>query len=178
MSETVTISCGCGQTRLAVQGAPIASVECCCTSCRTVSEKIERLEGAPDILTPYGATPFVMYRKDRVTFVSGVAGLREIRISPEAKTRRVVATCCNTPMFLEFSHGHWLSIYAGLWPDDLRPPVEMRTMASDVVAGVVLPDDVPNAKSQSFGFFKRLLGAWIAMRFRVPKVAATQPLDG
>lgn len=177
MTDSLTISCTCGATRLEVQGAPIASVECCCTSCRTVSEKIQNLDGAPKILTDYAATPFVMYRKDRVRFVSGVDNLREIRVTPEAKTRRVVATCCNSPVFLEFSHGHWLSIYAGLWPDGARPPLQMRTMASDVPEGVTLPDDVPNAKGQSFGFFRKLLGAWIAMGFRVPKVPATQTYD-
>ncbi len=172
------LRCACGQTCLEIIGAPIASVECCCVSCRTVAEIIQMRDGAPQILTEFGTVPYVMYRKDRAQIVSGQDHLRELRMSPEAKTRRVVASCCNTPMFLEFAHGHWLSIFAGLWPDDDRPPVEMRTMAVDVPDGVVLPDDVPNAKSQSLRFFRKLLGAWIAMGFCVPKVAATKTLDG
>lgn len=177
MSEQTQLQCACRQTRIDVRGAPIASVECCCTSCRKTSGRIQSLDGAPQILTEYGATPFVMYRKDRVSFVSGLDYLREVRLSPQAKTRRVVATCCNTPMFLEFSHGHWLSIYAGLWPDKTRPPVEMRTMAIDLQPSMTLPDNVPNAKKQSFRFFTKLLGAWIAMGFRVPKVPMTAKLD-
>ena len=177
MATNIQLQCRCGQTRLELQGAPIASVECCCTSCREAAERLQSLDGAEQILTDYGATPFVMYRKDRVKFMSGTETFREIRQSPITKTRRVVATCCNTPLFLEFSHGHWLSLYARLWPDNARPPVEMRTMASDLPEGLTLPDDVPNAQKQNLRFFARLLGAWIAMGFRVPKVPQTREID-
>lgn len=177
MSKTLLLECSCGQTSLEVKGSPIASVECCCLSCREVAEQIQGLNGAPHILTEYGATPFVMYRKDRVRFVSGVDSLREIRLSPEAKTRRVVAICCNSAIFLEFPHGHWLSIYAGLWPNGSRLPLEMRTMAADVPDGITLPDDVPNAKKQSFRFFAELLGAWIAMGFRIPRMPEIKKLN-
>ena len=40
---TQTLSCTCGQVRLAVETAPIASVECCCTSCREASARLARL---------------------------------------------------------------------------------------------------------------------------------------
>ncbi len=177
MTETISLKCSCGQTCLDVTGSPIASVECCCTSCQVSGLKLQQLRGAPQVLTDYETTPFVMYRKDRVRFVSGVETLREIRMSPDAKTRRVVATCCNTPIFLEFLQGHWLSIYAGLWPDDARPPLDMRTMAGDLPTSVTLPDDVPNPKKHSLGFYAKLMGAWIAMGFRVPAVPKTPPLD-
>jgi hypothetical protein len=44
-------------------------------------------------------------------------------------------------------------------------------MTSDLPAGSALPADVPNGKRQSFSFFVKLLGAWIAMGFRSPKIA-------
>ena len=116
-------------------------------------------------------TRFVLYRKDRVRFLKGTDLLREFRLTPETKTRRVVATCCNTPVFLEFQNGHWLSLYGGLWPAGTLPPLQLRTMTSDLPAGTVLPDDVPNMKQQSGAFFVKLLGAWIAMGFRSPKLA-------
>jgi hypothetical protein len=122
------------------------------------------------VLTASGTTPFVLYRKDRVRFLKGADRLREFRLSPDAPTRRVIATCCNTPVFLEFQKGHWLSLYGGLWPAGTRPALEMRTMTSDLPAGTELPDDVPNGKRQSARFFAKLLGAWVAMGFRSPKV--------
>lgn len=79
-----------------------------------------------------------------------------------------------TPVFLELKGGHWLSLYGGLWPEGTLPPLEMRTMTADLPDVSVLSDDVPNAKSQTLPFFVKLMGAWIAMGFRSPKV----PVEG
>ena len=83
MGNTVQIGCKCGQTSLEVTGAPITSVECCCTSCREAADRMQRLEDAPQILTDHGTTHFVMYRKDRVRFLAGSDGLKSFRLSTE-----------------------------------------------------------------------------------------------
>lgn len=101
----------------------------------------------------------------------GADHLKEFRLAPRAGTRRVVACCCNTPVFLEFKGGHWLSLYAGLWPEGTLPPLELRTMTADLPDASVLPNDVPNLKQQSLGFYWRLFRAWVAMGFRSPKIA-------
>ncbi len=177
MADTAHIGCACGQTSLEVEGPPIASVECCCTSCREAAGRLQTLEGAPRTLTDYGTTPFVMYRKDRVRFLSGINNLAGFRLSPEASSTRVIATCCNTPVYLVFKGGHWLSLYGGLWPAGTMPAPTMRTMASDLPEGATLPDDIPNAKSQSLGFFAKLFGAWVAMGFRNPKTPNTGEIN-
>lgn len=177
MGDTTQIGCACGQTRLEVEGKPIESVECCCTSCREAADRMQRLEGAPQILTAHSTTPFVMYRKDRVRFLSGTDNLAGFRLSPEATSTRVIATCCNTPVYLEFKGGHWLSLYGELWPDGTMPAPTMRTMASDLPEGAMLPDDIPNAKKQSLSFFAKLFGAWVAMGFRNPKTPTTGEIN-
>jgi len=164
------LACDCGQVRLRVEGPPIASVECLCTSCRTAGRRLESLPGSPRIVDDKGATPIIMQRKDRVAILAGAERLSAFRLSPEARTRRVVADCCNTPMFLEFLGGHWLSLYAGLWPEAERPPLEMRTMSGDFPDPSALPDDVPNLTQHSLRFYARLLGAWARMGFRNPKI--------
>nr|PZN27278.1 MAG: hypothetical protein DIU78_05535 [Pseudomonadota bacterium] len=171
MTETTRLDCRCGRVHLELRGAPILSTECCCNSCREAAERLRKLPGAPMLVTAHGATHFVLYRKDRVHLEDPGSVLKELRLTPQSKTRRVVATCCNTPLFLEFENGHWLSLYACLWPEGSRPAPELRTMTSDLPAGSPLPADIPNAKTQSFSFFAKLLGAWIAMGFRAPKVA-------
>ena len=108
--------------------------------------------------------------------MQGSANLKEFRLKPESKTRRVVATCCNTPVFAEFQNGHWLSLYGCLWPAGTLPALEMRTMTMDLPAGTALPDDVPNARRQTVSFFVKLLSAWIAMGFRSPKIAVNGEL--
>src|SRR5690349_16568339 len=98
MSQSMTIGCTCGHTRLKVQGAPILVSECLCDSCRAAAARLAKLPDGSDILTAYGATPSAEYRKDRVEIVSGAESLREFRLKPEAGSRRIVATCCNTPV--------------------------------------------------------------------------------
>ena len=117
-----------------------------------------------------GAKRFVLYRKDKVRCKKGQDCLREHRLSKDSKTRRVVAICCNTPMFLEFTNGHWLSIYGGLWPAASLPALEIRTMARDRPEGVELSGDVPNPSTHTFSFYAKLFRAWAAMRFRAPEV--------
>ena len=170
MTSLTRVTCTCGQVALDLDGPPLLSVECCCTSCRTAAQGFERLPGAPRVQTEHGTTRFELYRKDRVQWPAGKTLLEEHRLTPDSPTRRVLAGCCNTPVFLEFSGGHWLSVYGHLWPRDALPPLEMRTMAKDLPAGVTLPRDVPNASSQSAKFMFRLLGAWVAMGFRAPKL--------
>lgn len=88
--------------------------------------------------------------------------LAEHRLTDDSKTRRVVATCCNTPMFLDFTHGHWLSIYGALWPEGTLPKLDLRTVTKHAPAGVVLTDDAPNARTHNVSFFFRLIMAWQA----------------
>jgi hypothetical protein len=115
-------------------------------------------------------TRFVLYRKDRVRFIAGAGRLAGFRLTSASKTRRVVASCCNTPMFLEFQRGHWLSLYGCLWPAGTLPPPELRTMTGDLADRSGLSDDIPNARWQSAAFFAKLFGAWAAMGFKSPKI--------
>lgn len=174
MAQSTTLSCRCGQVRFAVDGPPIVSAECHCNSCRAAGGRMQALPAAPRVLEQNGGTHFVLYRKDRVRFLGGAELLKEFRLEPKAPTRRVVATCCNTPILLEFLSGHWLSLYGGLWPAETRPPLELRTMTSDLQDASMLPADVPNYRHQSLAFFAKLFKAWMAMGFRVPKITCVK----
>jgi len=172
-----TVTCACGEVRVRLEGPPIASVECLCSSCRRAGGILEALPGAPKIVDAKGATPFVMQRKDRAEIAAGASRLRAFRLTPGAGTKRVVATCCNTPVWIELEAGHWLSLYGLLWKDAERPELEMRTMTGDLDDPSALPDDVPNLRHHSLRFFARLLGAWVRMGFRNPKFHVEGELD-
>ena len=174
MTDSTSLTCACGQVQLQLVGAPIMRVECCCESCRKAALLFESLPGAPKLQTAHDTTPFVMYRKDRVQISAGQANLREHRLKPESPSRRIVATCCNTPLFLDFTSGHWLSFYSTRFAPDALPPLLLRTMAADLPAGGSLPDDVPNLKTHNARFFVKLLSAWVAMGFRIPGVEGVQ----
>lgn len=169
MTQTLKLSCACGAVEMEAVDPPIMSTECLCTSCRTAADVFEALPGAPRLRETTGGTRTEMYRKDRVRCVKGADHLREHRLTAETTTRRVVATCCNTPIFLDFTSGHWIDLYGPLWPAGTLPPLQMRTMTGDMDDPSALPDDVPNLKTHSAGFFLRLILAWAAMGFRRPR---------
>jgi len=168
--EHLTASCRCGQVAFETTGKPIVSVSCHCRSCQEAGQQFEQLPAAPVVLDSDGGTGFVLFRKDRVRCTNGSETLEEHRLKPGSPTRRVVATCCNSPMFLEFRDGHWLSLYRNRLPDG-AVPLEMRVMTRDRRDGVELPGDVPNYSTHSGKFMWKLLAAWVAMGFSAPKVA-------
>ncbi len=165
--EHVEIACRCGACRMQVTGPPIMAAECLCTSCLRAADRLEAMPGAGRVRSEIGGTAYVLCRKDRVRPVAGAEMLAQMRLRPDAPSRRVVATCCDTPMFLEFAKGHWLSLYADRWPPGARPAMQVRTMARDW-KGAALPDDIPNARSHTLRFMWRLMRAWAAMGFRAP----------
>lgn len=168
--KSLTATCQCGHVALVADGAPIVSTACYCTSCQKAGEQLEALPGAPTILDKDGGTNYVLFRKDRVRCVRGQDDLHQHRLAPDSKTRRVVATCCNSAMFVEFTKGHWLTLYRKRLPPEDQPPLEMRVMTKDRRAGVEFADKLPSYASHSGRFMWRLLLAWAAMGFRSPKI--------
>ncbi|MCA1440364.1 hypothetical protein I6F07_09090 [Ensifer sp. IC4062] len=177
MTRITQVGCACGQTRFEIRGKPILVSECLCNSCRAAAGRLATLPGTKNTLTPYHATPAAEYRKDRIRVLSGAENLKEFRLSATAGSRRVIATCCNTPVFLEMKGAHWLSIYLHLWPEQARPMAEVRTMVGDLADPSNLPADIPNLRSHNVSFYAKLLAAWIAMGFRNPKIAVAGKID-
>lgn len=167
--KTLTATCRCGAVVLELAGAPIMRAACYCTSCQEAGLQLEQLPGAPPVLDADGGTDFVLHRKDRVRCVQGGERLEARRLKPDSPTRRMVATCCNSAMFLDFTKGHWLTLYRAR-VDGRVHPLEMRVMTSDRRVGVVLPDDAPNHPARSGKAMRKLICAWVAMGFRIPKV--------
>lgn len=176
MSQLTRLQCTCGQVQLDVERAPIISAECHCNSCRAAGGRLSGLANVAPFLEANGGTRFVLYRKDRIHFRQGMALLKEFRLTPTSTTRRVVASCCHTPVFLEFENGHWLSLYACMWPRASLPALDLRTMTSDLPDTSVLSADVPSGKWPTTAFYAKLLGAWVAMGFKSPKIAVNGEL--
>ncbi|SHN61325.1 GFA family protein [Bradyrhizobium erythrophlei] len=172
MIKKITLTaCRCGQVEMQVTGDPLLHGICYCKSCQQAGRLHQAVSGADAILAADGGTDYVLYRKDRVSCVKGGDLLEERRLKAESPTRRMFARCCNSAMFLDFTKGHWLTLYRGRLPSDI-PPATMRMMTADRPAGADLPDDgLTNCPGQSGKFLLRLLAAWMAMGFRRPAVA-------
>jgi hypothetical protein len=163
---------------LEVQGKPFGVVECLCSDCRAAGAMIESLPGAPPALSEWGASRFVLYRKDRIACRHGGEQLRDHRLNPDSPTRRLVARCCNSAMLLDFTKGHWVSLYAPRWPEAERPRSEMRIQTGSLTDPTALPDDIPNHRGFGGLFVLRMLRAFAAMGFRNPGLAlGGQPLE-
>ncbi len=167
--NAASTSCRCGRVKLEFTGAPIIAGICYCSSCQKAGQLHQALPGADMVLGADGGTDYVLYRKDRVRCVAGGEQLDDNRLTAESPTRRLNARCCNTAMFVDFTKGHWLTVYRGRAPADAPPPA-LRMMTAARPEGVELPADMPNCPGYSGKFMLRLLGAWLAMGFRKPKV--------
>lgn len=180
MPETHTLACACGRFHVELAGAPFIATECHCNSCREAASRLAALPPAFPLTkgnSGTSGTPYILYRKDRIRFPDGTDGLAAFRLDDKAPTRRVLTTCCNTPVFLEFQGGHWLSLYAGLWPEATRPALTIRTMTSDLPADTPLDAALPAGKLTTAGFYAKLLAAWIAMGFKVPRIDVSRTLN-
>jgi len=155
--------------KLEAVGPPILTGSCYCTSCQEAGRQFEQLPSAPSVLDPDSGTSVILYRKDRVQCAAGQEYLEEHRLKPASPTRRVIATCCNSAMFLDFTKGHWLSMFRNRFPTG-APLLEMRVMTKERRAGVELAEDLPNYSGHSGKFMLKLIAAWIAMGFRRPEI--------
>jgi hypothetical protein len=97
--------CQCGKVKFEAVGPPILTASCYCTSCQEAGRQFEQLASAPLVLDSDSGTGLILYRKDRVQCVMGQQYLEEHRLKPDSPTRRVMAKCCNSAMFLDFTEG-------------------------------------------------------------------------
>lgn len=166
-TRSLCATCQCGKVVIEAALDPIMAAACYCTSCQRAGHAFEKMPSAPLVLDPDGGTPVLLYRKDRVRCVKGLEYLQARKLKPDSPSRRVFAACCNSPMFGDFTKGHWLSLYRKRFAAD-APPVEMRIMTRERPPGVVLSRDVPNYAGFSGKFALRLAASWIAMGLRRP----------
>jgi hypothetical protein len=112
---------------------------------------------------PDGGTAYILYRKDRIECSKGADRLKSYKLKDISATNRVVATCCNSAMFVNFDKGpHWVSAYRARFRGDL-PPLQMRICTKSKPKDTVLPNDVPSYPGYPPGLVVKLLASRVAM---------------
>ncbi len=108
-----TITCRCGSVAVELRGEPIASLACHCDDCQAGARMLAALPDAAPVTDAAGGTPYLHYRKDRVRCTSGAPLLQRLKLRPDSPTNRTVASCCNTPMFVDVDRGlpFWVAVY-------------------------------------------------------------------
>ncbi len=160
-----TAQCACGSVKLEASDAPIMSVACYCDDCQEGARQIEALPNARPVRDADGGSAYALYRKDRVECSRGARFFQGYKIREESPTTRVVATCCNSAMFLNYEKGHWFSIYRARFQGD-APPLQMRIHTRFKPENGDVPSDVPSYPTWPFKFLTKLLAARIAMLLR------------
>ncbi len=158
-----TARCRCGQVEMEARGEPFMRLACYCSDCQEGGHRIEALPDATPIVRPDGGTEYVLYRRDRVHVTRGAERLQDHKLKPGSSTKRVVASCCNTAMFLGNKYAHWVSTYRARLPDP--PPVEFKIMTKRA-PGPVAAEGVPTYRGGPPRFFVRVLAAGIPMLLR------------
>ena len=159
-----TARCECGEVELEATGAPIACVACCCDDCEEAGRRIEALTGACPVRSPRGGTDYVLFRRDRFRVTRGEERLSVIRLREGTPTRRFVASCCNTAMYLGFDRGpFWVTVHRARFGAS-APPLESRVQTK-----FRAPDqppvatDLPVHRGFPLGLAAKLVASWIPM---------------
>jgi hypothetical protein len=164
--NSTMVRCSCGSVELECIGAPITCVVCYCDDCQEGSRQIEALPNGRPAQDPDGGTGYVVYRRDRLRPSTGASLLKGHKIRERSATNRVVATCCNSVMFLNFDdRKHWVDVYRSRF-DGKLPPVQMRICTKFKPGNHTIPSDVPVYPRYPFKFIVKLLGARVAMLFQ------------
>ena len=161
----LTASCICGRVALDMAGAPIVSLICYCDDCQAAARRIEARPAAPAVQGLDGGTAYVVYRKDRVQTTKGADLLEAFKLRPASPTNRVIASCCNTAMFLGFDDSkHWIDIYRARI-GAIAPAPQMRVCTKFAPDTSRIPADLPRHAGYPFRLIAKLIGARIGMLF-------------
>lgn len=156
-------SCACGRVQCRAVGAPIVSLVCYCNGCQNGARLIEALPNAAGFRDADGGTPFLSYRDDRFECSSGEELLVGYKLKESAPTQRMVASCCNSAMFLKFAPGFWVSAYRARFEDGDLPPIDMRVQIEHRRADAALPRDPPGYRGFPMRLFAKVIAARVSM---------------
>lgn len=166
MSKTVIAACACGKVEIEATGAPILAAICYCGDCQAGGHMIEALPNAPRVLNDDGGTDYILYRKTRARVTKGAELLKALKLKDGSSTNRVIATCCNAAVMLNFDGAqHWLDLYRNRIVRGDALPAQALLCTKTAPAPERLRKDVPNYPGHSLPFIARMVGDRLAMAF-------------
>jgi hypothetical protein len=165
---TYVAHCRCGAVELGAWGEPIVVSACYCDDCRTAAEQLAASNNLASPASGDGGTEFMLFRRDRIACTRGAERLQPMRLTDTTKTRRMIAGCCATPMYLTFDDKRpWASAFRASFGAD-APPVEMRICTRFRQADEQAADGLPSHPGYPPAMMLRILAAWPFMLFSRP----------
>lgn len=158
--------CRCGAVELAATGRPIIASVCYCDDCQAAAKQIAARAGSsPLVADSDGGTQYLLFRRDRFACTKGFEHLTAIRLKGTSATRRMVAACCNSAMYMAFDDKrHWVSAYRRRFQGDV-PPLEVCICTKSRTSDEPLGTSVPSYAGYPLKLIFRLVGSLLAMTF-------------
>jgi hypothetical protein len=164
LAEVHLLRCQCGAVECTGQGAPIGTAVCYCDDCQAAGLQLQALPAAALVLDPDGGTALTLFRANRFDVTRGTEKLAPHRLRPESATMRMVASCCNSTMYLAFDKGpHWVSVLRNRFVG-AKPPIDFRHMTKFRASPLPYPDSVQTYPRFPVRFLALVLRDWIAMK--------------
>ncbi len=160
--------CRCGAVEVGAWGEPIIVNACYCDDCQAAAQRLAASANLAPAASADGGTEFMVFRRDRIACTRGADRLQAMRLTDASKTRRMIAGCCATPMYLAFDDKRpWVSAFrASFGPD--APPVEMRICTRFRRSEEKAEDGLLSHPGYPPAMMVRILAAWPLMLFSRP----------
>jgi hypothetical protein len=160
--------CRCGAVEVGAWSDPILVTACYCDDCQAASERLAASGNSGPLAGADGGTEFMVFRRDRIACIRGAENLQAMRLRNAPKTRRMIAGCCTTPMYVGFDDKRpWVSAFRTSFGPD-APPVQMRICTRFRRPEHKAKDDLPDHPGYPAAVILRVLAVLPRMLFSRP----------
>ena len=167
-NPTHVAHCRCGAVEVGAWGEPIVVSACYCDDCQSAAQRLTASANLAPAANADGGTEFMLFRRDRIACIRGADQLQAMRLTDASKTRRMIAGCCATPMYLAFDDKRpWVSAFRASFGAD-APPVEMRICTRFRRSDAEAEDGLPSHSGYPPTMIFRILAVWPLMLFSRP----------
>ncbi len=167
-NPTRVAHCQCRAVEIGAWGEPIIVTACYCDDCQAAAQRLAASANLAPAASVGGGTEFMLFRRDRIACMRGADRLQAMRLTDASKTRRMIAGCCATPMYLAFDDKRpWVSAFRASFGGD-APPVEMRICTRFRRSDEQAEDGLRSHPGYPPAMILRILAAWPLMLFSRP----------
>ena len=166
-NPTHVAHCRCGAVEIGAWGEPIVVTACYCDDCQAAAQQLAASATSASANAD-GGTEFMVFRRDRIACTRGAENLQAMKLAAASKTRRMIAGCCKTPMYVGFEDKKpWVSAFRASFGADASP-VEMRICTRFRKSDDKANDGLPSHPGYPLAMILRILAVWPLMLFSRP----------
>ncbi|WP_133648242.1 GFA family protein [Paraburkholderia flava] len=151
--------CQCGTVEISAWAQPMMVSTCYCDDCQAAGQRHAASGSSAPMSGADGGTEFMVFRRGSIACTRGADLLQPAKLTSHTKTRRMIASCCATPMYVAFDDKRpWVSAFRAPFGAD-APPVEMRICTRFRRAEEAVDDGVRSHSGYPPAMMVRILAA-------------------